>query len=316
MDCHIKLSENILQKLCCPICRSKFEITNDHFLCISPRCRTQFPVVDGIPVLINEAKSVFSFSDFQFRRDTYWKSRSKIEQFGRKFLPAIDRNLKAKTLLPKFADLLRERQENPKVLILGGSIVGRGLQEILSLPCIQFVESDVSFGPRTSLISDAHDLPFEDKTFDGVIVQAVLEHVVDPYRCVDEIHRVLSDNGIVYAETAFMQPVHGGGYEFTRFTYLGHRRLFRKFQEICSGAEGGLGMALAWVYRAFLLSFVQSKSARTAIKAFARFTAWGLKYIDYYLINKPGTLDAAFEYYFMGRKSNKIISDKDIIKSY
>ncbi len=41
------------------------------------------------------------------------------------------------------------------------------------------------------LICDAHDIPFADRSFDGVIVQAVLEHVVDPFRCCEEIHRVL-----------------------------------------------------------------------------------------------------------------------------
>ena len=50
-----------------------------------------------------------------------------------------------------------------------------------------------------------------------------------------EIYRVLKSDGIVYIETPFMQQVHGGKYDFTRFTYLGHRRLFARFQEIESG---------------------------------------------------------------------------------
>ncbi len=84
-----------------------------------------------------------------------------------------------------------------------------------------------------------------DESFDGVICQAVLEHVLDPYRCVEEIHRVLRPNGLVYAETPFMQQVHGGTHDFTRFTHLGHRRLFRKFAEVDSGVVCGPGMALA-----------------------------------------------------------------------
>jgi hypothetical protein len=40
--------------------------------------------------------------------------------------------------------------------------------------------------------------------------------------------------------------------------------------------------------------------------------------LDYYLnlINKPGTLDAASGYYFMGRKVEQVLSDLDLIKLY
>jgi SAM-dependent methyltransferase len=273
-------------------------------------------VVDGIPILINESNSFFAISDFTQHRSTFISPRSKLEHFMKRILPSIDQNLKAEENFSKFVDFLLKQDSKPKVLVLGGCIIGRGLKNILSNPSIQFTETDVLFGPRTALICDAHDIPFDDGVFDGVIIQAVLEHVVDPYRCIEEIHRVLKENGIVYAETAFMQQLHGTKYDFTRFTHLGHRRLFKKFEEICSGAEGGPGMALAWAYKAFLLSFTRSRSVRAIINVFVRLTAWWLKYIDYYLIDKPASFDAALEYYFMGRKSSKIISDKKIVEDY
>lgn len=316
MNCHIKLREDILQRLCCPVCRSKLETVDDHFLCVSAQCGTTFPIIDGIPVLINESNSLFSISDCEQQSDAYYTKHSKLKQLAKRFLPTISRNIKARANLSQFAELLLKESANPKVLILGGGVVGQGLREILSLQSIQFVESDISFGPRTALICDAHDIPFNDETFDGVIIQATLEHVVDPYRCVEEIHRVSNKNGIVYAETPFMQYVHGGRYDFTRFTHLGHRRLFRRFDEICSGSACGPGMSLAWAYEGFLLSLVKSRSARAAVKVFVRLTAWGLKYIDYYLIDKPGALDAVCACYFMGRKSDKIVSDRELVKDY
>lgn len=316
MKHHIKLKEDALQRLCCPICKSKLKATNGRFSCVSAQCRITFPVVDGTPVLINEANSLFSISDFTHRRDTYLTPRSKLTKLAKKFIPTLSRNLKARANFSQFIELLHKKSADPQVLILGGGVVGQGLKEILSLPSIQFVESDVSFGPRTVLICDIHDIPFEDETFDGVITQATLEHVVDPSRAVEEIHRVLKKNGIVYAETPFLQHVHGGRYDFTRFTHLGHRRLFRKFDEICSGAAMGSAMSLAWAYEAFWLSLVQSRLARAVVKGLVRLTVWWIKYLDYYLINKPGTLDAACLYYFMGAKSDKIISDREIIKEY
>jgi SAM-dependent methyltransferase len=179
------------------------------------------------------------------------------------------------------------------------------------------VETDVSFGPRTMLVCDAHDIPFDDGSFAGVIAQAVLEHVVDPCRCVQEIHRVTRRNGLVYAETPFMQQVHMGRYDFTRFTHLGLRRLFRGFEEIDSGPVCGPGMALAWSYYHFLLSFCHSRFSRALVWRFARFTSFWLSYWDYYLIDKPGTYDAASGFFFGGRRKDGYqLEDRELLKLY
>ncbi len=322
MQTRIRIRNEVLQRLCCPICHSKLELVSDCLKCLNPQCKASFPIVDGIPSLINESSSLFYIEDFVHHRSTTYQPISrrgllgKIEQLARKLLPKITHNIKARQIFLKFAEHLLEQNENPMVLILGGSIVGQGLESILSLSSIQFVETDVSFGPRTVLVCDAHDIPFEDGTLDGVIVQGVLEHVVAPDRCVEEIHRVLKDEGLVYAETPFMQQVHWGKYDFTRFTYLGHRRLFRKFSEVCSGAVAGPGMVLAWSYQYFFLSFTKAKLARKLITAFAMLSSFWVKYFDYILIDKPGTLDAASSYYLIARKSNQVLSDRELISLY
>jgi ubiquinone/menaquinone biosynthesis C-methylase UbiE len=178
------------------------------------------------------------------------------------------------------------------------------------------VESDVSLGPRVTLVCDAHDIPFEDASFDCVIAQAVLEHVVDPQRCCEEFHRVLKEDGVVYAETPFMQQVHGGRYDFTRFTRLGHRRLFRRFIEIDSGVVCGPRMALAWAYKYFLMSFTSTLATRRLVSAFADLTSFYLKYFDYILATRTSALDAASGLYFLGRKSDGVLSDRDLIAGY
>ena len=322
MQSHIKIDKEISQKLCCPICHFKLKIMINELECINPECQFLFPIIDNIPILINESSSLFSIEDYAHYRSTFFPLISrgrivgKMMQVVNKLLPTISLNVKARQNYLKLAKLLKRQNDNPIVLVLGGSIVGQGLESILECASIQFVESDVSFGCRTVLISDAHDIPFEDSTFDGVIVQATLEHVIDPYRCVDEIHRVLKSKGLVYAETPFMQPVHGGKYDFTRFTLLGHRRLFSKFSEICSGVACGPGMALAASYQYFLWSFVTSSLARKFVKVFASLTSFWLKYFDYLLIRNPSSLDAASGFYFMGEKSSKTLSDRELIKLY
>ncbi len=317
MQSQIKLSTTVLKSLRCPICRTNLELSGEKIQCTNIKCGVVYPIINGIPILINESSSVFSIDDFIHFKDTFFKLKeSKLKKAIKQIIPDIGKNITSEKNYYKLAKLLLEQSRTPIVLVLGGSVLGIGMRAFISNSSIEIVDSDASFGPRTKLICDAHDIPFENESFDGVIVQAVLEHVVDPYRCVEEIHRVLKQNGIVYSETPFMQQVHGGCYDFTRFTHLGHRRLFRRFEEIDSGAVGGPGMALAWTYEYFLLSFTTSKFLRYLIYFFTRVTAFHLKYIDYYLIDKNCALDASSQFYFIGHKSNRVLSDKELLRSY
>jgi SAM-dependent methyltransferase len=309
------LTDETRCRLRCPACKGPLVFGAEAATCLDAACGVRYPVIDGIPVLIDETTSVFSVDDFRRHRRTTFRPKARLERFVSEHLPEIGINLRAERNYRDFADLLLRQAARPKVLVVGGSIVGRGMGALLT-PAIELVESDVSFGERTALIADGHDLPFMDDTFDAVVIQAVLEHVLDPYRCVQEAHRVLKDGGLVYAETPFMQQVHGGKFDFTRFTHLGHRRLFRAFDEVSSGAVCGPGMALAWSYQYFLLSFVKTPTARAAVKVFARLTAFWLKYFDYLLIDRPGALDAASGFFFMGRKGATVLSDRALLDSY
>jgi SAM-dependent methyltransferase len=312
-----KLSAGAWNLLRCPVCHSKLVEAGTQLECVNPQCRGLYPLVDRVPVLINEDRSVFSKIDLMERKSTYARPVSRFQQVLTRVLPDISLNVLGLANYRQVAKLLLARNPRPRVLVVGGRVVGGGMKEIIQIRAIEFVDTDVALGPRTQLVCDAHDLPFADCSFDGVIIQAVLESVVDPYRCVEEIHRVLQDGGLVYAETPFMQQVHAGRYDYTRFTHRGHRRLFRRFNEVSSGAVCGPGMALAWSCQYFLLSFVKSAHARLAVRTFSRLTLFWLKYLDYYLINKPAALDAASGIYFLGTKnSTQVLSDKDLLLLY
>lgn len=292
-------------------------LENKQFICINSKCAAHFPIVAGIPVLLNDKLSIFSIDDFvSYKKPFAVGIGENIKKIIRFFIPTISRNIKADENYSRLINLLQKQSITPRILVIGGGTLGQGMETLVNNKSLVLVESDVSFGPRTGLICDAHNIPFMNESFDCVIAQAVLEHVVDPNRCVEEIHRVLNENGLVYAETPFMQQVHCAPYDFTRFTFLGHRRLFRRFEEIDSGAGSGPGMALAWSYQSFLLSFTASRIMIKLVGIFARLTSFYFKYFDYYLINKPKTLDYASGLYFMGRKGKQILSDRDLIKLY
>jgi SAM-dependent methyltransferase len=287
--------------------------------CTNERCATQFPIVDGVPVLISEKTSVFTFADFTEKRKTFFdpnaNGRSVRERIAR-LLYENSSDLKAPSALSTFARLVSTPSAMARVLIIGAGTNSEALAPLHTTASIELVATDVSLNENVSIICDGHDLPFDDETFDGVIAQGVLEHVVDPYRCVDEMHRVLRRDGIVFSETPFIQQVHGGRYDFTRFTHLGHRRLFRRFEEIESGASAGPGLALSWSYQYFLISFVSSKTLKRAMRVFGKLTSFWWKYFDPYLIDRPGALDAASALYFLGRKSDTVFSDRQLVDSY
>jgi SAM-dependent methyltransferase len=312
------LSKSAIKSLICPVCKSQIIKVDDNFECKEIKCKKKFPLIDGVPILINENNSIFSISNFLDRKSTtiLLQSSGNFKRLLSRLMPKIGKNINGEKNFTRFLDILLSNAKPAKVLVIGGESLGDGMDALIKSEEIELIETDVSLTSRTMLICDGHDIPFLDNTFDGVVIQAVLEHVVDPYRCVEEIYRVLKDESLVYSETPFMQQVHMGCYDFTRFTHLGHRRLFRRFEEIESGAVCGPGMALAWSYQYFLLSFFKSNIMKKLVIYFTNFTSFFLKYFDYYLINREGVFDSASGYYFLGKKSDLILSDKDLIKGY
>jgi SAM-dependent methyltransferase len=297
-----------------------------------PETERRYPIVDGVPILIAEERSLFDIEDVPGpERDAprpgpvaRSRARGVVERALRSFLalpPTRSRNVAAKENFHRLSALLatrsRERTAPARVLVLGGRIIGAGMDALLDDPGLQLVETDVVIGPRTQLVCDAHDLPFADGTFDAVVIQAVLEAVPDPERVASEIHRVLVDDGVVYSEAPFIQQVHEGAFDFNRFTHLGHRRLWRSFEEIESGAQCGPGMALLWSIEGFLQAFVgRRRLMRGLISRVVTLTGFWLKYFDELLARGPGGIDAASGTFFLGRRRKTPLSDRAILRSF
>ena len=200
----------------------------------------------------------------------------------------------------------------PVVVVIGGGTVGSGLERLYADERLDLVAFDVYPSRFTQFVADAHRVPLDDRSVDAVVVQAVLEHVLDPGRVAAEIHRILRPDGVVYADTPFLQHVHEGPFDFTRFTESGHRWLFRWFTLVESGQVAGVGTELAWSVAQALRSVVPIRGVSSAV----RLAMTPLALLIDRLANPRESLDGASSVYFYGRRAETAIAPRDIVAHY
>jgi SAM-dependent methyltransferase len=269
-----------------------------------------FPALDGIPVLVDFDNSILSREKVQLSGGSSYKERStgflhKIHGFFSRSCGPTTANA------DRFIAEAKRLDAHPTILVIGGGTIGSDAEALYCDPDLNLIGTDIYKSDLTLIIADGHQLPLASGAIHGVWVQAVLEHVLTPAQVVAEIHRVLVPDGVVYAETPFMQQVHEGPYDFTRFTPSGHRWLFRHFEEIDGGITRGPSVVMLWSIRYFVASLFGSYKVGTM-------AATGLFWLRYFerLARPRYAADGASAVYFLGRRSERVIKPKDIIAYY
>jgi SAM-dependent methyltransferase len=297
------------------VCPDRSALTRLGAVLACESCGARHPVVDGVPVVLNE-HSVFE-ADEIIRQYREAPKNPKPSWFGRirKFVPRIGANLAADDAAARINEMLAG-VERPRVLVVGGGDSGAGMAAILDNPRYLVVESDVYFGARCNIIADGHDLPFRDGAFDAVICQAVLEHVTRPQDCIDEMHRVLAPRGVFFVDIPFMYPVHMGAYDFTRFSLGGLRLACRSFEESSAGISGGPFQAIAQTTFHSLHSLSRSRAWKAFVFFVLPWFIFWLHYLDKPLRHRAQAGDGASGVYFLGRRSDRRRSEREVIQQY
>ena len=269
----------------------------------------EFPVVAGQPVLVDFQRSLLTRDWFERAGGASLVVRRKSRVRAWKGALMGTAAISARNI-ERFRRSLSDTP-SPLLLMVGGATMGIGTEALYDDPKIRQIAFDIYPSKFTQFVADAHDIPLADGCVDGVCVQAVLEHVVEPLRVVSEIERVLKPNGVVYAETPFMQQVHEGAYDFTRFTELGHRWLWRRFEAIGRAPLGGPGLSLYWSTRYFLRGLLRSRRiADLASIPFALF-ALGDRFMG-----RGDMIDGASGAFFLGRKRDEAVRLDTIVSEY
>jgi len=111
------------------------------------------------------------------------------------------------------------------VIDFGGAI--RSLIEIVHFR--NYTTVDIDHGCNPDIVADICDLHMiADESVDGIICSAVLEHVYDPFKAVEEIFRVLKKGACLYVYIPFIFKHHRSSRceDYWRFTKDGLKYLF------------------------------------------------------------------------------------------
>lgn len=302
---------SLLDLLRCPVCR-KGSLSKIDTELICRTCSDSFPLAGCRPILLRNDNQLFSKDNYKLTvPDNNFDSGGFV-----RFVPSPSVNLASDRVLRVLRSRLDEKG-TCTILVVGG---GRQRAWLDPLMCEnkphRLVYSDIDAGADVDLFCDAHDLPFIDASFDAVVTTAVLEHVLSPERVTAEIFRVLKTSGLLYSEMPFMQQVHEGAYDFTRYTLSGHRRLLNQFAEIDVGMVAGPATALVWALENFFLAFSVHPLARKSAKVIVRLGFGWVKYFDYFFANRPEAMDGASCTYFLGAKAQDCVPDCEIVAKY
>jgi SAM-dependent methyltransferase len=102
----------------------------------------------------------------------------------------------------------------------------------------EHIGCDIQPGPGVDRIEDVHHLSFADESVGTVVALETLEHVADPIRAVQEMHRVLRPGGVLAISSLMFFPIHEHPWDYWRFTPQAFELLLEPFESRLVLAQG------------------------------------------------------------------------------
>lgn len=276
----------------CPLCRIPVSAASCAYNC--PACRRLFPLRGSQPDFRLDAPE----TDATELDDTEkWQNRLKLKL---RQYPCFYRFLvytigPALLLGPTSQRFVNDLGPNARILSIGAGVL-RLKGNVTHLDYEPYGHLEV--------VGDALHLPFADNTFDGVVSESLLEHVLEPEQAIAEMHRVLKPGGKVYAMIPFMFGFHAAPNDFQRFTHKGLLYRMRAFEterlKVIAGPASALTSVLVEFF-AMLLSFGIRPLYQVLSLVFLVLLA-PLKILDFALAYHPEAVRIASVLLYIGRK--------------
>lgn len=245
---------------------------------IAFKCDSKFPLINGVPIIIDESQSIFKISDIVENKPTTQNSKfrdSSLKNRIRKdILPSLSSDF---TIKKRYSDLAKQLKSKI-ILIIGCGDKIDFYNEIFK-DCL-VINSDVHLQFSPDIVFDSHQIPFSDGTFDLIIAAQVLEHTFKPWIVAKELERVVKLNGKLLIEVPFNFPYHSPPYDFFRFTFTGLRSLFPNSNLTQYEVPEGNASTIATFNSDFLINLFSNRYLRMMMLFISRILFGWLKYID------------------------------------
>jgi len=224
----VKLDQDVVELLCCPLCKSNLAHDADHFLCIS--CGLVFPSIE-ILVGRNIRERV---CDFRIHRPAYCVPDEQIlwGEVQREFETCHDRSAHGDALQLYLDEIDSVREIYREEFHIGGSILDVGghqgrLRHFLDSDVSLYVSIDPFINvfddvadqkslieaypclttPCNFIAAQAEYLPFRSKVFDWIHMRSVVDHLSDPYQALIEAFRCCKTGGHILIGLAIMEKL-------------------------------------------------------------------------------------------------------------
>jgi SAM-dependent methyltransferase len=146
---------------------------------------------------------------------------------------------------PAVVDFARDVAEGFPIvspLVEMGARAAEGQHDVADMRPIfkaeQHIGCDIQPGIGVDSIEDIHHLSFADDSVGTMVALETLEHVADPIRAVQEMHRVLKPGGVLAISSLMFFPIHAHPWDYWRFTPEAFELLLEPFESRLVIAQG------------------------------------------------------------------------------
>jgi SAM-dependent methyltransferase len=275
--------------LACPDCRGGVERDGAALRC--SRCGRRFSFAGSVPIMMPAGR------DVDEPTPSSRLARSAVRRFLRARLGVGEIHVyKSRRGRARAEQFVAGFDRSETVLNVGAGATSYG-------PNVVNLEISPSAGVDVVGLGEA--LPFADGSFQGVVLEAVLEHVPDAERTLAEIRRVLAPGGRLYVDVPFIQGYHSSPYDYRRYTLRGLRTTLNHhgYVVIECGVSVGPASATAWILGEFLAMCVSGRRGRGRQYAHAvsHVLVGPLRFLDEVLERHPDAYTIASGVYAIAR---------------
>ena len=114
-------------------------------------------------------------------------------------------------------------------------------------------------GGAHTVVGDAENLPFENESFDVVLMDAVLEHIPNVSNAFSEVSRILRKDGLFVGYVAYMECFHEISYSHLSFKAMEHFSAINKMklEKISGGSRFGIDYHLRVLFYPVNINFIR-----------------------------------------------------------